>query len=225
MTVQRSDNARAREREFVKVGVHDGDFIKWHPRVRVDKFDDDQVAFARQKLGVLREPTGAELLAICMPYDVAFDEGNAMTRQGLKRLIDRFVGTASVTAFSLATTTARIGVGDDATANTVSGGTVTNTDLVAGAGSTHRQFVILDSAPTVGSGATSGVMTCVASFTSALANYAWNEWGMDGGASNGTTVQSEAAATPGLINRRVPGTNLGTKTSGTWVFTATITIT
>jgi hypothetical protein len=127
------------------------------------------------------------------------------------------VGTASNQA--LDATHARIGTGNSATA-----AVDTDTDLNAAAGSGNRQFQLVDSAPTVGSGASSGVVTMVATFGTGVGNYAWQEWGIDGGTASGTTVTSEGNTTPGLCNHKV--TSLGTKTSAaSWVFTITITIT
>jgi hypothetical protein len=76
----------------------------------------------------------------------------------------------------------------------------------------------------VGTGASSGVMTVVATFGTSVGNFHWQEWGIDGGTANGTTVTADGNTTPGLVNHKI--TDLGTKTSAaSWVFTVTITIT
>jgi hypothetical protein len=150
------------------------------------------------------------------PYDVVTSEGNLLTRLGLQRIGDRLIGTGSNQA--LDATHTRIGVGNGTTA-----AATTDTDLSAAAGSSNRQFVVVDSAPTRGTGASSGVYTFVATHTTGLSNFHWQEWGIDGGTANGTTVTSDTNTTPGLFNHKV--TDLGTKTSASaWVFTVTCTI-
>lgn len=193
------------------------DAIQWSARARVDKYGLEQLAECRAALGLDREPNGPELLAYFGASDDYIEsDGNLLTRQGKKRIIDRLVGTASNQA--LDSTHLRIGVGNSNTA-----AVDTQTDLQAAAGASNRQFELADSAATVGSGASSGVMTVVATFETGDANFAWEEWGIDGGTADGTTVTTEGNTTPGLINRKV--TTLGTKTSAaSWVFTVTITI-
>jgi hypothetical protein len=61
------------------------------------------------------------------------------------------------------------------------------------------------------------VVTFTAAFGSGVANFAWEEWGIDNGTTDGTTVVAP------LLNRRVEA--MGTKASGsTWTVTATITV-
>lgn len=190
--------------------------VKWNILARVDKFGAEQIEACRSALGLDREPNGLELLAFCAPRESIESEGNLLTRQGKKRLIDRLVGTASNQA--LDATHCRIGTGNSNTA-----AADTQTDLQAAAGAGNRQFQLVDSAPSVGSGASSGVGTFVATFGTGVGNYPWEEWGIDGGTASGTTVTTEGNTTPGLINRKV--TSLGTKTSAaSWVFTVTVTI-
>lgn len=195
----------------------DGDKVGWHAHARVDKYTADQEASARVIAASLGRPLGEILKEYFTPHDTVESDGNTMTRQGRKRLMDRLVGTASNQA--LDSTHLRIGVGDSSTA-----AADTDTDLNAAAGATHRQFKLADSAATVGTGASSGVITVVATFASGVGNFAWQEWGIDGGTADGTTVTTEGNTTPGLINHKV--TSLGTKTSASaWVFTVTITAT
>lgn len=193
------------------------DSIKWNAHARVDKFTIDQVRACQAALGLDREPISYELFGFCTPDDHIESLGNLLTRQGKKRIMDRLLSTASNAGLS--STVGRIGVGNSNTA-----AADTQTDLQASAGSANRQFELVDSAPAVGSGASSGVGTFVATFETGDANFAWEEWGIDGGTADGTTVTADTNTTPGLINRKV--TSLGTKTSAaSWVFTVTITIT
>lgn len=196
----------------------DSENVHWSIAAKVEKFDLDAIAKARAFFNSPDdvEPVGWQLQAAAAPYETVVEEGNLLVRQGLRRLMDRLFGTASNQAMDA--THARIGTGDDATA-----AAATNTDLTAAAGSTHRQFQLVDSG-TVGTGASSGVMTYVATFGTGVGNYHWQEWGLDGGTASGTTVTTEGNTTPGLFNHKV--TDLGTKTSAaSWVFTITITIT
>jgi hypothetical protein len=217
-TTLSQDETRTDDTEQLASLLEQRDGARWKIAARVEKFDLDAVARARRFFGLAdwEEPSGAQLLALAEPYETVVEEGNLLTRLGLKRLMDRLAGTASNQA--LDATHCRIGVGDGTTS-----AAATDTDLSAASGSSHRQFKLVDSV-TVGSGASSGVVTIVATFSTSIANFDWNEWGIDGGTSDGTTVTSEGNTTPGLCNHKV--TTLGTKTSSaTWVFTVTITIT
>lgn len=189
------------------------DSVQWHAHARVDKFTLDQVLACQLALGLKREPISHELLMFCSPDDFIEAEGNLLTRQGKKRLMDRLLGTASNQA--LDATHCRIGVGDSS-ASAID----TQTDLQA---TTNKYFKLVDSAPSVGTGASAGVGTFVATFGTTVGNFVWNEWGIDGGTGSTATVTADTNATPGLINRKV--TALGTKTaSAVWVFTVTITL-
>ena len=190
--------------------------VHWQAHARVDTFNLEQIEACRVALGLDREPIGRELLAFCQPMCTVTSVGNLMTRQGKKRLMDRFVSTAAIQV--LDATHCRIGVGDSNTA-----AADTDTDLGAASGSAHRQFQLVDTAPTSGSGANSGVLTVVATFGTSVANFHWLEWGIDGGSASGTTVTTEGNTTPGLINHKV--VDLGSKTSAqSSVFTVTITV-
>lgn len=140
------------------------------------------------------------------PYEVLEDDGNLLTNQGIQRLEDLLIGVA-VQAYN--NTNARIGTGNSATA-----AAVTDIDLGAAAGAGNRQFVLMDA--TFPSRATNTI-TFRATFTSTLGNYAWQEWGIDNGTANGTTV------TAAFLNHKI--TSWGTKVSGaSWQFTVTLVI-
>jgi hypothetical protein len=219
MTALAPDKATVLDREDVAALLADHEGARWRIAGRVDKYDRAAIDAARDFFGLRadQEPDGWQLAAVAAPYESIVEEGNLLTRQGRKRLIDRLVGTASNQA--LDATHLRIGVGNGTTV-----AADTDTDLSAAAGSGNRQFQVADSAATVGSGASSGVVTVVATFGTSVGNFHWQEWGIDGGTASGTTVTSEGNTTPGLCNHKV--TDLGTKTSAaSWVFTITITIT
>jgi len=195
--------------ERVAVAVKDHEGINYKVEARVDKFDKDQLHRCATALGLkYREPTGEELLAwaeaIGEEYESVSVPGNLLTTAGLSRATGLILvlGGQGYDA-----THTRIGVGDTSTAANVA-----DTDLGASAGSTHRQFIVADSAPS----RSDGVITIVATFGTSVANFAWAEWCVDNGGSNGTTVTSV------MLNHKI--TSLGTKTSSaSWVFTITIT--
>ena len=185
------------------------DAAKWWCDWRVRKYDEDATAWLTSRLG--RIPQGRHFVdAGIEPFEDNDILGNLLTTAGVARIHGLVTAVGGLQAASA--TAARIGVGDG-TGTAVIG----DTDLGAAAGSSHRQFVIMDSSfPTAGT-----TMTFQATFTSALGNYAWNEFGIDIGTptvANGTTVAAL------LLNHKTSIAQ-GTKTSGqSWVASATITI-
>jgi hypothetical protein len=169
--------------------------IKWIANARVDKYDGPDA--------------DARALTGDAPDDSIEVLGNLLTTAGLTRMTALLTGAAGT---ALTNTTARIGVGDAATAATVA-----DTDLGAVAGSTHRQFEIMAATyPTVAA----GVITFRAVFTTGEANFHWQEWGIDIGAA---TVAAGTTVGACLLNHKV--TDLGTKTSASaWTFTVTVTL-
>jgi hypothetical protein len=110
---------------------------------------------------------------------------------------------AGGTAFNAANS--RIAVGDSSTAAVAS-----QTDLQA---ATNKYYKLVD---TVSWSAQTG--TWVATYGSAIANFAWAEWGIDNG-----TVDSATTGVAPMLNRKV--VSMGTKGSGsTWVLTVTVVI-
>lgn len=160
------------------------DLARWQPVATVRKWNSDE-----------ERESGAE------PYETLVIEGNVLLNAGGTLILNRLINSG--TAFSASV--GRIGVGDSSTAAVAS-----QTDLQA---ATNKQWVLVDSAPSV-SGQT---ITFVATFTSALANFAWNEWAIDQGTSNGTTVVATC------LDRKVA--SMGTKASGaSWTLTVQISI-
>jgi len=135
------------------------------------------------------------------PDEIVEVDGNLLLNAGITRLGNLLVG-AGGTAYNA--TNSRIGVGDSSTAAAAG-----QTDLQA---ATNKFWKLCSSATW---SAQTG--TWVATFGSADANFVWNEWGIDNGTVDGTTV------TAPMLNRKVA--SLGTKASGsTWQFTATVAI-
>ena len=123
-------------------------------------------------------------------------EGNLLMNAGINVLLDLLIGAAG-TDFDA--TNGHLGVGNSSTA-----AAATQTDLQGAS----KARVIVDALASI-SGQT---LTFVATFGSAVANFAWEEVGIFNASSGGT-----------MLSRRV--SSLGTKASGaTWVLTVTLTI-
>jgi hypothetical protein len=135
--------------------------------------------------------------------------GNLLTTAGVTRIIALLSGTGQ----ALTNTSGRIGVGNSLTTPVVG-----DTDLNAAAGSSNRQFAILDATfPTL----SVGTITCQATFATGVANFTWNEIGIDIGA---PTVSAGTTVSACLLNHKLLPTPF-TKTAGlSIVCTATITI-
>lgn len=184
------------------------DTFKWTPVARVEKFDDDATQWVARKSGLLAPSADVIAAYGVEPYEVLEVPGNLLTTAGLDRLTKLLLNTGSPTA--LTATTARIGVGNSSTAEAVG-----QTDLQAAAGSSNRQFKVMDSTYPQQA---NGVVTLKSSFATGEANFVWAEWCVDIGTAtvtDGTTVNAC------MLNRKVAA--LGTKASGTWALTVTIT--
>ena len=180
---------------------------------RVDKFDEDQSVWTKKKLDLRRAPNLEDFTKVGVkPVDFVEDPTpNLITADGLQRLTNFLIGTTGLVGFTA--TTCRIGVGNSSTAATTA-----DLDLGAAAGSTNRQFYIVDSAPTrTTTTVTNDTIQCVATFQTADANFAWNEWCINFGTAtvaNGTTV--DASAGHCFFNHKIA--SLGTKASGSWAW-------
>lgn len=132
-------------------------------------------------------------------YDVSVVHGNLLLNEGIAELWDLACGLGSPTAFSNAN--ARIGVGDSNTAAAAA-----QTDLQA---STNKAYKSMEASYPSRSGQT---VTWRAVFGTGDANYAWEEFTVDNGASAGKT-----------LNRKVSAQ--GTKAAGqTWTVDLAITL-
>jgi hypothetical protein len=173
-----------------------------------EKWSEEACDFARYKLYLpkLTPVPSFELLALGIKAEeVEVVPGNLLLNAGIQRLEDLLIG-AGGQAFNNANS--RLGVGNSATAEAA-----TQTDLQAAAGGANRQFKLMNA--TFPSRATQ-VVTFQSDFTSGEANFVWNEWGVDNGTTNTTTVVAP------MLNRKVA--SLGTKATGTWTLTGTLTI-
>jgi len=126
----------------------------------------------------------------------------ALTNAGRNLIASAIVGAAYTT---FANANAYIGVGDSTTAFNA-----TQTDLQA---SSNKFYQLMDSTyPSV----SAQTATFRSTFGTSDGNYAWQEWVIDVGTANNSTGVAPA------LNRRV--VSLGTKASGSWTLTVTITI-
>ena len=186
------------------------EMVTWMPRVRVDKYDQDQTAWVRGRTGLFR-PSGRVFEALGVkPAAVAESAGNLVTTAGLTRQQALLNGAGGQ---ALTNTAVRIGVGNGAGTAAVG-----DSDLSAAAGAANRWFQVMDATyPSVAA----AVLTARSTFASADGNFAWNEWGMDVGT---PTVTSSAVVAALLFNHKTSAA-LGTKTAGaTWTFTVTYTV-
>jgi hypothetical protein len=133
-----------------------------------------------------------------LPEDEVEIHGNLLLNEGIQEMWDLVCGEGSPTAYS--TANAELGVGDSSTA-----ADATQTNLQGGAEITWK--AMNGSYPT----RTNQTMAFQSDFATGDANYAWAEWGVR----NGSTADKN-------MNRKVE--SLGTKASGTWTLTGSITL-
>lgn len=178
----------------------------------VDRWDEEQTAWARARLLHGRQPLPGDFAALGIrPYLTTSVEGNLITNAGWTRLMNLLTAQGGTQALS--STATRIGAGNGSTAEAY-----TDTDLAAAAGSANRYFQ-----PVSGSGSLgTRTLAFAATFGTSDGNFAWNEFGIDVGTptvAGGTTVNA-------LLFNRKAGIAQGTKASGqTWTATATLTFT
>jgi len=159
---------------------------KWHVKTRLEKYKGD-----------FKDSHEVEAKGI-EPYEVIEAEGNLLLNEGINALWTLTCG-GSETVFNNAN--ARIGVGDS---------NVAADPAQTGLQGTNTAFAGMDSGyPTFG---TAQKAVFKSTFGGAVANFAWNEWTVD----NGATANKN-------LNRKVQ--SFGTKTSGeTWILTVELSI-
>ncbi len=144
------------------------------------------------------------------PYEIVEGEGNLLMYGGASNLWQCLIGNGTATDDQTLTYfdngDAALGVGDSSTA---AAATQTNLQAV-----TNKTRVGMDATyPLHTDGTSSGSATITFRSTFTGANFAWNEWG---------TFNSPDAGTGRMLNRKT--FSGGTKASGTWVFTTTLTL-
>jgi hypothetical protein len=150
------------------------------------------------------------------PENVEEAFGNLLLNEGIQRLQDMTM-IATVTSNQVAgnpwsNTNAYIGVGDTATAEAA-----TQTELQAAAAATNRFYKVMSATYPI---RTNQSVDFRADFTTTEANFAWQEWTVAAGA----TTASGAGFLTGTINLNRKVQSLGTKATGTWTMTGTVTI-
>lgn len=193
------------------------DFVGHSTQAIVEKWDEDQVSFAKRKLGwssLHPDLSAVNLRRIILPYEVRMDNTpNLTTSGGLARLTSSLTGATPV-VFSDTTTTV-LGVGSSSTAEAVA-----NTDLTA---ALWWQKADTGSPSRVTTTVANDSIQVVATFASANANGAWNEWGLGLVTTAVSAATLATAGTGGLLFNHKTAT-LGTKVSGsTWAFTVKLT--
>lgn len=141
-----------------------------------------------------------EAWAKITPYETIEVEGNILVTAGINYMLDALAANPA-TLFSNAN--AAIGVGDSTTAAAAG-----QTDLQAATNKLRKGM--LATYPTA---ATAGSKTFSSNFLTGEANWVWNEWGVFNSTTNGAGT---------MLNRKVEA--LGTKTSGTWTLSTTISV-
>lgn len=204
-------------REMYVEGTLDHVPTQWISAGMVEKWSPDQMEALRD-CGNKRYEREDLYRLVGAPEEITDDvPSNILTNGagsgGINRLLNLLIGTGSIAAYTNAVS--RTGVGTSTTAEAAS-----QTDLQAAAGATNRFFQAAAASYPQVSGST---FTMQSTFGTADGNFAWQEWGIDGGGSSGTTVGSFSSSNCGLLNRKVA--SLGTKASGsTWTITTTIVI-
>lgn len=191
----------------IGAGVPLREVANWHMNWEFHKYS-EEATLAAQRAGFTDPDDDVFAELGIRPYEVSQVPGNLVTTAGWTRIVTLITaGTGNL----ISTTTARVGVGNGASAAAIG-----DTDLNAAAGSTNRWFQTC----TVTS--PSNVLTFVAVFGTADGNFAWNETGIDIGTA---TVTSGNTVNAVLLNRK-GSIAQGTKASGqTWTATATVTFT
>ena len=184
------------------------DRITWNCHLQIDKFKGSDLLEAEAAgLSVVRRE---DIFAAGIdPYEVLeVEPANLLVSQGINWMLQLLGATATPTAYSLST--ARVCVGDGG--GTVPTATAADTALTA---TTNRYNQSVQAS--TGVVVTGTTITFTSVFSTSVANFVWNEWGIDSGGASG------AGAASGLLNHK--GVNLGTKSSAaSWTATATITI-
>lgn len=197
------DAGRAADALGVTVGAGPAESGRGTTHWLVERWDPEAVAWVRRRTG-LAEPLGHHFHTLRVwPYAVSEVVGNVITNAGWTRLMTLLTGGAGQ---GMDATHTRIGVGNGNTAADYA-----DTDL-AGA---SKWFEPVSSAATLGTRS----MQFSATFGANVANFDWEEFGLDitsGTATAGNTVGAV------LFNRRV--SSQGTKANGqVWTATATVT--
>lgn len=180
----------------------------------VRRWDADQTDWVAFRTGVLNpkafhfDKMGVE------PYLVTSHEDcNLLVHAGWAALLGGIAGTTITNKFD--STHGRIGVGTVSTAATAAdvqlGGDT-------GGGSTTSYYALCGAAPTINTSIAPATLVFTATFGTTVANFAWNEFGIDNFTASSVTTQATGSV---FINHGISAQ--GTKVNGqTWNMTATL---
>lgn len=193
--------------------------------LRVERWDADQVDWAMGRLGIPGrwyqhpnvEITREQFRQLGVtPSSVTVDRDcNLVTQNGWVALIGGVAGTTITNKFS--STFGRIGAG---TINTTATYADTKLGGDTGVSSTTSYYQLCGVAPTLVTATTPPSMTFQATFGTGVANFAWNEFGIDNGNASGVTIVGLANTI--LFDHGISAQ--GTKISGNiWTATAIMT--
>jgi hypothetical protein len=235
------ENFTAVEEAGVDVEVKPHDSGNWQFDWLCEKWSEEAVEFVRRKLeaeGISHVQDGTRIEnGIAVPQLVPIERGipndllreyvgeaeeaieahgNLLLNEGIQRLLDMTM-IATVTSNQVATnpwsnTNAYIGVGDTVTAEAA-----TQTELQAAAAATNRFYKVMNATYPI---RTNQSVDFRSDFLTSEANFAWQEWTIAAGA----TTASGGGFLTGTINLNRKVQSLGTKTTGTWTMTGTVTI-
>lgn len=194
--------------------------INWNCHVSVDKWDDDAVAWVQRKTGLVA-PKASDLARLVRPYETVEGPtpGNVLTTVGLAQLNATLLnasGQRQWVASSAGSGFSGLAVQDGTTAEAVG-----DTDMQG----TNKSYLQCDDTfPTH----SNGVITFKASWQTGDGNFAWNGYGAVVGNASASAMTGAADTTKPanwvLLNHKVSGVSLGTKASGVWALTMTLTI-
>jgi len=199
----------------IQAGLYVPDLGREKGTIVVQRWDDDQSSWVSRKLG--GEGVGRRGFIQgnwpdfhrhgVRPYSVTEDTGNLITTAGWDRILTRATGGSS-TAYASATTRIGVATGTAAAAS----GDVNFSATTTGTANRWMQRVTGDGV--VGTGTGVRRVSFVSTVGTGDGNIAWQEWGIDQGATN-----DAGAITAPLLNHAISAQ--GTKASGqTWTATA-----
>jgi hypothetical protein len=226
----------AQGRDLAVAGRQALEQLSWQFDWRCEKWDQDKVEFVLGRMEhdgrlengmVLHNLSGRELWLPrsegCPsdflreygmdPDEITVVEGNLLVNEGIQLLIDLLIGSSSNTYNNA---NSFCGVGDTATAEAA-----TQTELLATQNAANRFYkgMVASYPQRPGSnGAQSADWR--SDFTSGEANFVWNEWTI----ARGATTASGSGFLVGTVNLNRKVQSLGTKTTGTWTLTGTVTV-
>lgn len=207
------DRAAAREDAFVTGAVSASDRQLWRCHTKVERYEGD-IDYEVQGPGLLI-PRAANTGRLIKPYDVTDIEGNLLVIGGASVQWQTLIGNGTATAAQALTYynngNARIAVGDSTTA---AADTQTNVQAATNKLANAMDATYPLHTDTTGTAGSKSIVFR-ATFATADANFAWQEWAILNGALGGANTR--------MLNRKVE--SLGTKTSSaTWVLTITLSL-